>query len=477
MINVLSYVGMSMQSEVCLWTLLGLICSIFDVTLFKVWQMSMPEELSLPVQRMLRTMISGIMLVQFFTIYVYIASYIVLLYPVFLEERPTLLLPWLLLMAIRKLLCELTSLALGLGTCVLLGPARSPCIKFVVIKVVSIMPSFYMWMLIYSYYHVLKVASAFKTFPAALPSNDIDYGLELALRRRRAKSLLGEDQLRRRLISNCYNNHSDIINNKSRTKSRITHATDTDNENIEFNECKSSDSNQTVTGTLICYEDELPNDVITPRNTDRILEQFGMMMLRICTYLNKEVNISDSSIMLNMHSESFELKHKALHCSTIPPANADTPPLVASSSNKKAAYLRNYPDIFMKKPDIHLPSRYDYDVVNCLSSRRKSHVKDDIIDKIYHLSPDSVISNESLNVLNEKISNSSIISNYKRNTDEHLISVSQNTQENTDKGENDLEQTALANFSSVPSSAESLQSILNEIACQRSLCEKLFKER
>lgn len=36
MINILSYVGMNMQSEVCLWCLLGLLRTIFDATLFKV---------------------------------------------------------------------------------------------------------------------------------------------------------------------------------------------------------------------------------------------------------------------------------------------------------------------------------------------------------------------------------------------------------------------------------------------------------
>ena len=45
--------------------------------------MQMPVELSLHVQRFVRTMISGLMLVQCFTVYVYLAAYIVLLYPVF----------------------------------------------------------------------------------------------------------------------------------------------------------------------------------------------------------------------------------------------------------------------------------------------------------------------------------------------------------------------------------------------------------
>lgn len=46
------------------------------------------------------------------------------------------------------------------------------------------------------------MAPAFKTFPALLPSKDLDYGLELAVRRRRTKSLQGEDQLRKKLIAN-----------------------------------------------------------------------------------------------------------------------------------------------------------------------------------------------------------------------------------------------------------------------------------
>ncbi|XP_063381125.1 uncharacterized protein LOC134667630 isoform X1 [Cydia fagiglandana] len=209
MVNILSYVGMNVQSEVCLWTILGLLRTIFDATLFKVnanlkqvWQMNMPAEISMPVQRVLRTMISGIMLVQCFTVYIYLATYIVLLYPAFLEERPTLVLPWLLMAAIRKLLCELLSLALGLGTCVLVGAARPPCVKFVIVKIASIMPSVYMWMLVLNYYKTLKVASVFQKFPKAVPANDFDYGLELAIRRRRTKSLLGEAQLRRRLLSN-----------------------------------------------------------------------------------------------------------------------------------------------------------------------------------------------------------------------------------------------------------------------------------
>ncbi|KAF9824615.1 hypothetical protein SFRURICE_004072 [Spodoptera frugiperda] len=360
MINILSYVGMNMQSEVCLWCLLGLLRTIFDATLFKVndnlkqvWQMNMPEELSMPVQRALRTMVSGVMLVQCFTVYIYLASYIVLLYPVFLEERPTLVLPWLLLAAIRKLLCELTSLALGLGTCVLLGPARTPCIKFIVVKFTTIMPAFYMWMLVFSYYHALKVATAFKTFPAVLPPSDNDYGLELAVRRRRTKSLLGEDQLRKKLVASFYgeglsSTNDTYIRPPVDISSRMVHSTDTSLEE------DAPEPDATKPSTVCCsdsgaYEDWFGSEIIMPRDTDRILEQIVLMLLRVGAYMKKEVTESlldpqrfSSAVPALWHRDNIDC--------TINGDDSDTPQLVGSIRGNTASYLREYPQIFMKKP-------------------------------------------------------------------------------------------------------------------------------
>ncbi|XP_039754269.1 uncharacterized protein LOC120629400 isoform X1 [Pararge aegeria] len=369
MINILSYIGMNLQSEVCLWTLLGLLRTIFDATLFKVnanlkqvWQMKMPPEMSLPVQRALRTMISGVMLAQCFTVYVYLASYIVLLYPVFLEERPTLVLPWLLLAAIRNLLCELTSLALGLGTCVLLGPARPPCIRFVIIKLASIMPAFYMWMLNFGYYHNLKMASAFKTFPAVLPAKDLDYGLELAVRRRRTKSLQGEDQLRKKLIASLYaeqvlltdkimtpvlscikeSKQSLPIVSQVTSNADITSALDT--------LCPMSVTSNRTMSDIGTYEDWFGSEVVVPRDTDRILEQFVLMLMRIGAYLKKE-NV-ESIRHLNSHSQAVLLRHKQVECTAMPSEETDTPPLVGNTKGGTASYLRDYPQIFGKKTDI-----------------------------------------------------------------------------------------------------------------------------
>ncbi|KAI5651838.1 hypothetical protein NE865_00175 [Phthorimaea operculella] len=362
MLNILSYIGVSLQSELCLWTLIGLIRTIFDATLFKVnanlkqvWQMTMPPQLSLPVQQATRTVISGVMLVQCFTVYVYLASYIVLLYPIFLEERPTLVLPWLLLAAIRSFLCELTSLALGLGACVLLGAARPPCIKFVVFKVASIMPAFYMWMLVFCYYNILKVAAAYKlsTTLSMMPS-DHNYGLELAVRRRRTKSLQDEEQLRKNLVAKFgYGERSESVSKplKGEGPVRMAHSTHADLKGIEAEvtepiiltplavERKSSDSSPD--------EDWIGSEIIVPRDSDRILEQFSVMMLRIAVWMGTES--SDPRKMFSSFSTELVKPNKNENSSPIQETDRDASPSTSNMKNS-APYLQNYPQIFKTKP-------------------------------------------------------------------------------------------------------------------------------
>ncbi|KOB71143.1 Tetratricopeptide repeat protein [Operophtera brumata] len=381
MINILSYVGMDMHWEVCLWTLLGLVRTIFDATLFRVnanlKQMSMPDALSLPVQRVLRTMISGVMLVQCFTVYVYLASYIVLLYPVFHyvgsgvadvdAGRPVLAsaasatdhdlrrdagamlhglrIPRLLhsaalpcVSATRKLLCELMSLALGLGTCVLLGPARPPCIKFVIVKLVSIMPAFYMWILMFG---------------------DHDYGLELAIRRRRTKSLLGEDQLRTNIVAGLYAERPVNSGNKSPNmddmSSRVDNSPNTSLAEINTNADMFLTPASVISNRISesgSYEDWYGSDVVVPRDADRILEQFVLMILRIGAYLRKEGITSVDFDMIKTNSSGSVLSRHDNHanCTTIPSDDTDTPHFVGSSKGNTASYVREYPQIFMKKP-------------------------------------------------------------------------------------------------------------------------------
>ncbi|XP_048482928.1 uncharacterized protein LOC105396433 isoform X1 [Plutella xylostella] len=357
MYNILSYFGLSLQGEVCLWTILGLVRTVFDATLFKVnsnlkmvWQMAMPP-LPRAVARALRFMISGVMLVQCFTVYVFLASYIVLLYPAFLEDRPTLVLPWLLLAAIRNLLCELTSLAMGLGVCLLLGPARTPCVRFLVNKVVAITPSFYIWMVIYSYYHSLKLAATFSQFPVTSPDLEDDVGLQLAVRRRRTKSMLDEENLRKDIVRNMYQVKTAEENQRPKVKIVTAESSPpaTDDENVEPNDEIAPVRPTTYLGNR-AYEETAASEPVpqVPRDVDRILEQFCIMMLRIAVYQNHDDEpgtiFSPSSLALLPRGSTTKLSADIRM-----PMESETPPHVGSKEERTPAYLRDYPQIFMKK--------------------------------------------------------------------------------------------------------------------------------
>ncbi|XP_050346425.1 uncharacterized protein LOC126770863 [Nymphalis io] len=468
MINILTYIGMSLQSEVCLWTVLGILRTIFDATLFKVnanlkqvWHMKMPEELSLHVQRVLRTTISGVMLVECFTVYVYLASYIVLLYPVFLEERPTLVLPWLLLAAIRNFLCELTSLALGLGTCVLLGPARPPCIKFLIRKLASIMPAFYMWMLILSYYHYLKMASAFKTFPAVLPTKDYDYGLELAVRRRRTKSLQGEDQLRKKLIASFYGERApsiDRVITQSLVKLSETFKKSSSNEDIQSvgidGPCPLSVISNRTISDIGTYEDWFGSEVVVPRDTDRILEQFVLMLLRIGVFKKK-----DNVDPVKLFSNSQAFLPQRIECPAINTEDSDTPPLVGSNKGRVASYLRDYPQIFMKKPSDLFGS------LNSPESRpQNNNAQNDNVSNqsLQGFEPTKEISLDTVSLNKEN--------HIRKNTSKNLIHSEVEFFEYFDKDEKHLENIDSTESAKMKiESTESSESMINTIKIQAAL--------
>lgn len=97
------------------------------------------------------------------------------------------------------------------------------------------------------------------------------------------------------------------------------------------------------------YEDWFGNEIIVPRNTDRVNEQFGLMLLRISAFLRRDKNSSNQIFEPASLLSLSEPQVKNLNCPTLTDEATDTPPLVASKKSNIASYLRDYPDIFMKK--------------------------------------------------------------------------------------------------------------------------------
>lgn len=97
------------------------------------------------------------------------------------------------------------------------------------------------------------------------------------------------------------------------------------------------------------YEDWYGSDVVMPRDADRILEQFVLMMLRIGSYLRKEGTADDFETFKRKSSHIVQ-RHDSHNCTTMPSDDTDTPHFVGSSKGNTASYVREYPQIFMKRP-------------------------------------------------------------------------------------------------------------------------------
>lgn len=84
------YAGISKQSESLLWTLAGICCTIFDTSLFhlkedlfKVWTLRLdPILFSENAQVFMKYLITSIVLVRTLSIHIYLAMYIVMLWPI-----------------------------------------------------------------------------------------------------------------------------------------------------------------------------------------------------------------------------------------------------------------------------------------------------------------------------------------------------------------------------------------------------------
>lgn len=129
------------------------------------------------------------------------------------------------------------------------------------------------------------------------------------------------------------------------------------------------------------YEDWYGSDVVVPRDADRILEQFVLMILRIGAYLRKEGITSVDFNMFKTNSSDAELpRHDSHNCTTMPSDDTDTPSFVGSSKGHTASYVREYPQIFMKRLlDLPRSSENKIGAVKTVHSRVESDDNSNIV--------------------------------------------------------------------------------------------------
>ncbi|KRT84613.1 hypothetical protein AMK59_1835 [Oryctes borbonicus] len=147
------YIGISKQTEVLFLVLAGICCTIFDASLFnlhtnlyKVWNMPMdPTKFTDTAQLYVKYILSSIVLVRTFTVHLYLAFYIVMLWPAIFEEKPGLLIPWLVVGAVKCLAMGAMSFSTGLYICLTYRFSKAACWDFLMTQVIDQGPSIYMW--------------------------------------------------------------------------------------------------------------------------------------------------------------------------------------------------------------------------------------------------------------------------------------------------------------------------------------------
>lgn len=172
------------------------------------------------------------------------------------------------------------------------------------------------------------------------------------------------------------------------------------------------------------YDDWFGNEVVVPRG-DRILEQFITMLLRIGIYLNKDEAESIKSHMFKPNVSTLWAPCENIE--TVSSDGSDTPPLIANSKGHTASYLREYPQIFMKKLSSEAPQP-DFTVIPAQNT--DSVVKRRLRTESYEISPldiEKKLSVRTLNLENKK-SSKNIISIGPQVPNQQSESTEQSTQ-------------------------------------------------
>lgn len=172
------------------------------------------------------------------------------------------------------------------------------------------------------------------------------------------------------------------------------------------------------------YDDWFGNEVVVPRG-DRILEQFITMLLRIGIYLNKDEAESIKSHMFKPNVSTLWAPCENIE--TVSSDGSDTPPLIANSKGHTASYLREYPQIFMKKLSSEAPQP-DFTVIP--AQHTDSVVKSRLRTESYEISPldiEKKLSVRTLNLENKK-SSKNIISIGPQVPNQQSESTEQSTQ-------------------------------------------------
>ncbi|GJQ72438.1 hypothetical protein Trydic_g3514 [Trypoxylus dichotomus] len=152
-----------------------------------------PTKFTDTAQLYVKYILSSIVLVRTFTVHLYLAFYIVMLWPAIFEEKAGLLIPWLVVGAVKCLAMGAMSFSTGLYICLTYRFSKAACWDFLLTQVIDQGPSIYMWFCVLSYYYDIKKKVPEFSYRCNRQTPSIVFSL--AERRRRVRSLFADSKL------------------------------------------------------------------------------------------------------------------------------------------------------------------------------------------------------------------------------------------------------------------------------------------
>ncbi|XP_069685292.1 uncharacterized protein [Periplaneta americana] len=143
-----------------------------------------PNIFSSGTEVIIKSILSGIILARSLTVPVYIFCYLLVLWSAVFEEKPLLLMPWLIFGPVRNLMMNFICMIIGSGFCIMNGKFQPACIEFLLIKGCELVLFVYLWFSVLQLYHELSGRSRVLT-----AEDEEKRQLELAARRRKCRSM------------------------------------------------------------------------------------------------------------------------------------------------------------------------------------------------------------------------------------------------------------------------------------------------
>ncbi|KAL2740003.1 MATH and LRR domain-containing protein PFE0570w-like [Vespula maculifrons] len=182
------YIGISFQTELLVMTLLGLLNSTLEWHPFdwsqqieKIWNLSLTQQyffFSTDFEYWIKTILTWIVITRKIAAYVYTFLYMINFYPILTWSRPNLLLPWLILSFFQNLILKSIVITIFIW---LWGRERFSSfrmIEFVLVELLSLTNSAYVWYAIACSYIELKKIERIRKIRKALQAKySIAYNL------------------------------------------------------------------------------------------------------------------------------------------------------------------------------------------------------------------------------------------------------------------------------------------------------------